>query len=113
MEGKKRDRPLYFNQVFNQQIDDYKNNTDKPDLTFNVLKAFKQLEAAEVDPSLLAHSIILNKDPDSYQPNTPHMPRVFRVSLNRFYQLLCRGASRKFLKSNRPNSLMKLSSCWW
>jgi DNA polymerase, archaea type len=69
MEGKKRDRPSFFNQVFNQLIDDYKNN--KPDLVLNVLKAFKQLEAAEVDPSILAYSIILNKDPDSYQSYTP------------------------------------------
>lgn len=75
MEGRKRDRHVYFNQVFNQQIDHYKNNVDKPDLTFNVLKAFKQLEADEVDPSLLAHSVILNKDPDSYQPNTPQRYR--------------------------------------
>jgi hypothetical protein len=69
MEGKKRDRPPFFNQVFNQLIDNYKNN--RPDLTSSVLKAFKQLEAAEVDPSLLAYSIILNKDPDDYQPYTP------------------------------------------
>jgi hypothetical protein len=49
-EGKKSDRPHpFFNQVFSQLIDDYKNN--RPDLAFNVLKAFKQLEAAEVDPS--------------------------------------------------------------
>jgi hypothetical protein len=40
-------------------------------LVFNVLSAFKQLEAAEVDPSLLAYSIILNKDPDDYQSYTP------------------------------------------
>jgi DNA polymerase elongation subunit (family B) len=40
-------------------------------LVFNVLKAFKQLEAAEVEPSLLAYSIILNKDPDDYQSYTP------------------------------------------
>jgi DNA polymerase, archaea type len=71
MEGKKRDRPLFFNQVFRKIIDDYKNNIDKLNLTFNVLKAFKQLEAAEVDPSLLSYSIILNKDPDDYQPYTP------------------------------------------
>jgi hypothetical protein len=71
MEGKKRDRPLFFNQVFRKIIDDYKNNIDKPNLTVNVLKAFKQLEAAEVDPSLLSYSIILNKDPDDYQPYTP------------------------------------------
>jgi DNA polymerase, archaea type len=69
MEGKKRDRPPFFNQVFAQLIDDYKNN--KPDLTFNIIKVFKQLEAAEVDPSLLAYSVILNKDPDSYQSYTP------------------------------------------
>ena len=69
MEGKKRDRPPFFNQVFSQLVDDYKNN--KPDLAFNVLKAFKQLEAAEVDPSLLAYSVILNKDPDKYQSYTP------------------------------------------
>ena len=69
MEGKKRDRPPFFNQVFRQLIEDYKNN--RPDLTSNVLEAFKQLEAAEVDPSLLAYSIILNKDPDNYQSYTP------------------------------------------
>ena len=70
MEGKKRDRPPFFNQVFSQLIDDYKNN-NKPDLTFNVLRAFKQLESAEVDPSLLAYSIILSKDPNDYQSYTP------------------------------------------
>src|SRR6476660_3044149 len=69
MEGKKRDRPPFFKQVFSQLIGDYKNN--KPDLSFNILKAFKQLEAAEVDPSLLAYSVILNKDPDNYQSYTP------------------------------------------
>ena len=70
MEGKKRDRPPFFNQVFSQLIEDYKNN-NKSDLTFNVIKAFKQLEEAEVDPYLLAYSIILGKDPDHYQPFTP------------------------------------------
>lgn len=40
-------------------------------MSFNVLKAFRQLEAAEVDPSMLAYSIILNKDPDNYQSYTP------------------------------------------
>ncbi|MGA9844686.1 MAG: DNA polymerase domain-containing protein, partial [Nitrososphaeraceae archaeon] len=70
MEGKKRDRPPFFNQVFSQLIDDCKNNS-RPELTFNVLKAFKQLEAAEVDPSFLAYSIILSKDPDNYQSYTP------------------------------------------
>lgn len=51
---------IHFNQVFNHLIDDYKNNIDKSDLVLNVLKAFKQLEASEVDPSLLTYSIILN-----------------------------------------------------
>jgi DNA polymerase elongation subunit (family B) len=55
MEGKKRDRPPFFNQVFSQLIDDYKNN-NRSGLIFNVLKAFKQLETAEVDPALLAYS---------------------------------------------------------
>ena len=45
MEGKKRDRPPFFNQVFGQLIDDYKNN-NKSGLVFNVLNAFKQLESA-------------------------------------------------------------------
>jgi DNA polymerase elongation subunit (family B) len=70
MEGKKRDRPPFFNYVFRKLIDDYKNN-NKSGLIFNVVKAFKQLEAAEVDPSLLAYSIILNKDPDDYKSYTP------------------------------------------
>jgi DNA polymerase, archaea type len=69
MEGKKRDRPPFFNQVFSQLIDDYRNNNNYG-LVSNVLKAFKLLEAAEVDPSLLAYSIILNKDPDDYKPYT-------------------------------------------
>jgi DNA polymerase elongation subunit (family B) len=69
MEGKKRDRPRFFNQVFSQLVEDYRN--DKPDLSLNVLEAFKQLEAAEVDPSLLAYSVVLNKDPDGYQSYTP------------------------------------------
>ncbi len=38
MEGKKRDRPPFFNQVFSQLIEDYRNN--KPDLTLNVLEAY-------------------------------------------------------------------------
>jgi DNA polymerase elongation subunit (family B) len=69
MEGKKRDRPPFFNQVFSQLIEDYRNN--KPDLSLNVIEAFKQLEAAEVDPSLLAYSVVLNKDPDEYRAYTP------------------------------------------
>jgi DNA polymerase elongation subunit (family B) len=69
MEGKKRDRPPFFNQVFSQLIEDYRNN--KPDLGLNVLEAFKELEAAEVDPSLLAYSVVLNKDPDEYRAYTP------------------------------------------
>lgn len=40
-------------------------------MVLNILKVFKQLEAAEVDPSLLAYSIILSKDPDNYQSFTP------------------------------------------
>ena len=69
MEGKKRDRLPFFNQVFLQLIEDYRNN--KADLSLNVVEAFKQLEAAEVDPSLLTYSVVLNKDPDKYQSYTP------------------------------------------
>jgi hypothetical protein len=46
MEGKKRDRPPFFNRVFSQLIEDYRNN--ESDLSLNVIEAFKQLEAAEV-----------------------------------------------------------------
>jgi DNA polymerase elongation subunit (family B) len=60
-------------------IHDYKNS--KSDLDLNILKAFKQLEAAEVDPSLLAYSITLNKDPNNYQPYTPQ--HKIGVSLNK------------------------------
>jgi len=52
MEGKKRDRPSFFNRVFSQLIEDYRNN--ESDLSLNVIEAFKQLEAAEVDPSLFS-----------------------------------------------------------
>ena len=69
MEGKKRDRPPFFNQVFSQLIEDYRSN--KADLSLNVLKAFKQLESAEIDSSLLAYSVVLNKDPDEYPSHTP------------------------------------------
>jgi DNA polymerase elongation subunit (family B) len=69
MEGKKRDRPPFFNQVFWQLIEDYRNN--RTDLSLNILKAFKQLEAADVDSSLLAYSVVLNKEPDQYQSYTP------------------------------------------
>jgi DNA polymerase elongation subunit (family B) len=79
MEGKKRDRPPFFNQVFSQLIKDYRNN--KPDLSLNVLEAFKQLEAAEVDPSLLAYSVVLNKDPDEYQSYTPQ--HKIGISMNK------------------------------
>ena len=79
MEGKKRDRPPLFNQVFSQLIEDYRNN--KADLSLNILKAFKQLEAAEVDPSLLAYSVVLNKDPDDYQSYTPQHKIV--ISMNK------------------------------
>jgi hypothetical protein len=50
-------------------IDDYKNN--KSHLPFNIPKAFKQLEEAEDDPSLLAYSVILNKHRDNYQSYPP------------------------------------------
>jgi DNA polymerase, archaea type len=70
MEGKKRDKPKFFNQVFSQLIEDYKNNNDR-ELAINILKAFQQLELAEVDPSLLAYSSVLSKNPDEYQPYTP------------------------------------------
>jgi DNA polymerase I len=69
MEGKKRDRPPFFNQVFSQLIEDYRNN--RTDLSLNILEAFEHLDAAEVDPSLLAYSVVLNKDPDQYQSYTP------------------------------------------
>ncbi|MGA9150091.1 MAG: DNA polymerase domain-containing protein [Candidatus Nitrosopolaris sp.] len=79
MEGKKRDRPPFFNQVFSQLIEDYRNN--RADLSLNVLKAFKQLESAEVDPSLLAYSVVLNKDPDEYQSYTPQ--HKIGISMNK------------------------------
>jgi DNA polymerase elongation subunit (family B) len=69
MEGKKRDRPPFFNQVFSQLIEDYRNN--EADLSLNILKAFKQLEVAGADPSLLAYSVVLNKDPDEYRSYMP------------------------------------------
>jgi hypothetical protein len=41
-------------------------------LAINILKAFQQIEIAEVDPSLLAYSSVLSKNPVKYQPYTPH-----------------------------------------
>ncbi|MDQ6866321.1 MAG: hypothetical protein M3044_21145 [Thermoproteota archaeon] len=59
MESKKRDKPTFSNQVFSQLIDDYKNN--KSDLNLSVLSDCT-IRAAEVDPSLLAYSVVLSKD---------------------------------------------------
>ena len=60
---------IHIYKPFYEPIAGYKNN--RPDLTCNVLRAFKQLEAAEVDPSLLAYSIILGKDTNNYRTYTP------------------------------------------
>ena len=70
MEGKKRDKPKFFNQVFPQLIEDYKNNNNK-DLDINILKSFQHLESAEINPSLLAYSSVLSKNPDDYQLYPP------------------------------------------
>ena len=69
MEGKKRDKPKFFNQVFSQVIEDYKNNNK--DLAINILKSFQHLESAEINPSLLAYSSVSSKNPDDYQLYSP------------------------------------------
>ena len=79
MEGKEK--------VFGQLVDDYKNN--KPDVDVNEIEAFKRLEAAEVDPSLLTYSIILNNDPDEYQYYMPQ--RKIGTSLNQVAGSLIRS----------------------
>ena len=42
-------------------------DNNKGDLSLIVIKAFQHLEAAEVNPSLLAYSVVLNKDAEEYE----------------------------------------------
>jgi len=88
MEGKKRDRPPFFNRVISQLIEDYRNN--ESDLSLDVIEAFKQLEVAEVDPSHLAYSVVLNKDPGDYQSYTPQhkIGRSMNKGAGSFNQIL-------------------------
>jgi DNA polymerase elongation subunit (family B) len=69
MEGKKNDRPLWINNVFDQFLEDFKANRDP---TVNLRAALNDLEQGRVDPELLKIRVKLSKDPADYTVNNPN-----------------------------------------
>jgi DNA polymerase I len=69
MEGKKNDRPLWINQVFDQFLEDFKADRDP---TVNLRAAIDDLEKRRVDPELLKIRVKLAKDPADYVVNNPN-----------------------------------------
>jgi DNA polymerase elongation subunit (family B) len=69
MEGKKNDRPLWINQVFDQFLEDFKADRDP---TVNLRAAIDDLEKRRVDPELLKIRVRLAKDSADYAINSPN-----------------------------------------
>lgn len=69
MEGKKNDRPLWINKVFDQFLEDFKADRDP---TLNLQAAINDLEEGRVDPELLKINIRLAKDPADYAVYNPN-----------------------------------------
>jgi len=66
MEGKKNDRPLWINTVFNQFVKDILTDADP---LANLTNSIKQLEEGKVSINDLKISVRLSKDPDQYSVN--------------------------------------------
>jgi DNA polymerase, archaea type len=66
MEGKKNDRPLWINTVFNQFVKDILTDADP---LANLIKSIKQLEEDRVSINDLKISVRLSKDPSQYSVN--------------------------------------------
>jgi len=69
MEGKKNDRPLWVNRVFDQFLEDFKADIDP---TVNLRAAINDLEQGRIDPELLKIRVKLAKDPADYAVNNPN-----------------------------------------
>lgn len=66
MEGKKNDRPVWINKVFDQFLEDFKADMDP---TVNLKIAINDLEKGRIDPELLKIRVKLAKDPADYTVN--------------------------------------------
>jgi len=69
MEGKKNDRPLWINKVFDQFLEDFK--ADRNPIV-NLKAAVNDLESGKIDPELLKIKVKLAKDPVDYAVNNPN-----------------------------------------
>ena len=69
MEGKKNDRPTWINKVFEQFLEDFKEDRDP---TINLRAAINDLESGKIGPELLKVRVKLAKDPADYAVNNPN-----------------------------------------
>jgi DNA polymerase elongation subunit (family B) len=69
MEGKKNDRPIWINKVFDQFLEDFKADRDP---SVNLQAAINDLEQGRVDPELLKIKVKLAKNPADYAVNNPN-----------------------------------------
>jgi DNA polymerase elongation subunit (family B) len=69
MEGRKNDRPIWINKVFDQFLEDFKVDRDP---TVNLRAAINDLEQGRVDSGLLKIKVKLAKDPVNYAVNNPN-----------------------------------------
>jgi DNA polymerase, archaea type len=69
MEGKKNDRPVWINKVFDQFLDGFKADRNP---TVNLRAAINALEQGRIDHELLKIRVKLAKDPVDYAVNNPN-----------------------------------------
>jgi DNA polymerase elongation subunit (family B) len=69
MEGKKNDRPVWINKVFDQFLEDFKADKDP---MINLKAAINDLEIGKIDPELLKIRVTLAKNPEDYAVNNPN-----------------------------------------
>jgi DNA polymerase elongation subunit (family B) len=66
MEGKKNDRPVWINKVFDQFLEDFKTDRDP---MVNLKAVINDLEGGKIDPELLKIKVKLAKNPEDYAVN--------------------------------------------
>jgi DNA polymerase elongation subunit (family B) len=66
MKGKKNDRPVWINKVFDQFLEDFKADADP---TVNLKAAINDLELGRIAPEHLKITVKLSKDPTDYAVN--------------------------------------------
>jgi DNA polymerase, archaea type len=69
MEGKKNDRPIWINKVFDRFLEDFKADRDP---TINLKAAIDDLEQRRIDPEYLKIKVRLAKEPADYAVNNPN-----------------------------------------